>query len=87
MPDKRPIWCVVRVVDYQIGFLEFPDTYAPLSTSTWVTRDREEAYQTARAQRGLLLRCDGIPDEVSVATFRRALEGIADHCADVASAA
>lgn len=85
MPDNKPLWCVVRVVDYQLGFLEYPDTYAPLSTSTWVTRDREEAYQTARLQRGLLLRCDGIPDEVSLASFFRALQTIADMCADAAA--
>lgn len=82
MPDK-PLWCVCRVVDYQLAWLEYPDTYAPLSLETWVTRDREEAYQAARVNRGLLCRVDGLPDEVSLRTFSRAVAALSERDAAV----
>lgn len=74
MPDHKPLWCVVRLVDYQLAFLELPDCYGPLSLATWFTIDRELAYQTARAQRGLLARWPCVPDASTVDHVQRAIE-------------
>lgn len=76
MPDHKPLWCVLRVVDYNLAFLEFPDIYAPLGTSTWLTHDREEAYLKAREQRGLLCKWSGLPD----ASTLNHVATLVDHC-------
>lgn len=75
-------WCVVKVEDYRLQALtpadpEFPADdldWGDLGPDTYITTDREEAFQTARRERGLLMSCDGLPAPGRIIAFKEAVK-------------
>lgn len=69
-------WIVIRLIECRLMAHVAPDDWAPVGLTTWVTDDREKAYQAARRLGGLLLRANGLPSPKQVYDLRSGLESV-----------
>lgn len=79
-PKRTRAWCVIRIEDYRLTALapadpEYPSDdleYAELGGETYLSTDREEAFQNARTFKGLLVSSEGLPGVRGCTAFRDA---------------
>lgn len=57
---RRKLWLIIRIENYGLQFLTTAEEWEGYSAETIVSFDREEAYQAARRNQGLLCRADAV---------------------------